>query len=162
QWSRVLVVPERDGAESRPLAFSADGQTLYALSSVGRDTLALIAMSPPAWTPRILHADERFDITTVLMSPDGSGPDLVTTTDPVSPQVPLSDQAAADLARLRQVADGSTAAIIGRNDSHLLAEISFPVGGPGFVTISRASAAVSKPLARFTSFARVQMQRRHP
>jgi len=162
EWSRVLVVPECDGEESRPLAFSADGQTLYALSSVGRDTLALMAMSPPAWTPRILRADALFDITAVLMAPDGSGPDLVTTTDPVSPQVALSDEAAADLARLRQVADRSTATIIGRNESHCLAEVSFPVGGPGFVTFSRTSAAVSKPLARFTGFARVRMQRRDP
>jgi dipeptidyl aminopeptidase/acylaminoacyl peptidase len=161
-WSRILVVPQRDGEESRPLAVSSDGQTLYALSSVGRDTLALVTMSAPAWTPRILSADDRFDITTVLLSPDGSGPDLVTTTDPVSPQVALSDEAAADLARLRRLAHGSTATIIGRNDSHMLAEVSFPVGGPGFVSISRAGSVVSDPLARFTGFARMQMQRRDP
>jgi dienelactone hydrolase len=159
-WSRILVVPERDEEESRPLAYSADGPTLYALSSVGRDTLALVAMSSPAWTPRILSANDQFDTTAVLMSPDGSGPDLVTTTDPVSPQVALSDDAAADLARLRQVADGSAATIIGRNDSHCLAEVSFGEGGPAFVTISRASATVSKPLARFTGFARIRVQRR--
>ncbi len=161
-WSRILVVPERDKEESRPLAFSADGQTLYALSSVGRDTLALVAMSAPTWRPRILSADDRFDITAVLMSPDGSGPDLVTTSDPVNPQVALSDEAAADLSRLRQAADGSAATIIGRNDSHCLAEISFGVGGPAFVTISRAGATVSKPLARFTGFARVRVQGRDP
>jgi len=161
-WSRVLVVPQRDGEESRPLAVSSDGQTLYALSSAGRDTLALVRMSAPAWTQRILSADDRFDITTVLMSPDGSGPDLVTTTDPVIPQIALSDEAAADLARLRRVVHDSTATIIGRNESHLLAEVSFPVGGPGFVTVTRARTAVSKPLARFTGLARVQMQRRDP
>lgn len=160
-WSRILVVPERD-EESRPLALSADGQTLYALSSVGRDTLALVAISAPAWTPRILSADDDFDITAVLMSPDGSGPDLVTTTDPVGPQVALTSEAAADLSRLRRIADGSAATIIGRNDSHYLAEVSFGVGGPAFVTISRANSTVSKPLARFTSFARVQVRGRDP
>jgi dipeptidyl aminopeptidase/acylaminoacyl peptidase len=161
-WSRILVVPERDKEQSRPLAFSADGQTLYALSSVGRDTLALVAMSAPTWTPQVLSADERFDITAVLMSPDGSGPDLVTTADPISPQVALSGEAAADLSQLRQVAGGSAATIIGRNDSHCLAEVSFEVGGPALVTISRADATVSKPLARFTGFARVRVQGRDP
>ena len=161
-WSRILIVPERDEDESRPLAISADGETLYALSSVGRDTLALVAISAPTWTPRIMSADDRFDITAVLTPPDGSGPDLVTTTDPVSPQVALSNEAAADLARLRQVADGSPATIIGRNDSHCLAEVSFPVGGPAFVTIGRLSATMSKPLPRFTSFAQVPVQRRDP
>jgi dipeptidyl aminopeptidase/acylaminoacyl peptidase len=161
-WSHVLSVPKEDGEESRPLAFSADGQTLYALSSVGRDTRALVAMSPPAWVPRILSADEPFDVTSVLMSPDGAAPDLVTTTDPVNPQIALTDEAAADLAQLRALADGAAATIIGRNESHCLAEVSFAVGGPAFVTVSRVSAEVSKPLARFTGFAQTRVQDRHP
>jgi len=161
-WSPVFTVPGRDTEATRPLALSPDGQTLYGLSSVGRDTLALIAMSPPDWSPRVLCADHRFDIVSVLMAPDGSGPDLVTTTDPVRPQIALSESAAADLVRLRRVADGSAAAIIGRNASHCLAVVSSAVGGPAFVTISRASAAASKPLPRFTGFARTTMHRREP
>jgi len=161
-WSRVLTMPDADAELSGPLAFSAAGQTLFALSSAGRDTIALVAMSPPDWTPRVLSADEGFDVTSVLMSPDGTGPDLVTTTNPVTPQTPLTDDAATDLGRLKQVANGAAAAIIGRNATHCLAEVSFPVGGPAFVTISRATAAVSKPLARFTSLARIRTQRREP
>ena len=60
------------------------------------------------------------------------------------------------------MADGAPATITGRNASHCLAEISFPVGGPAFVTFSRTAPAVSKPMARFTGFARVRMQRREP
>ncbi len=160
-WSRILTMPEQDGELSDPLAFGA-GPTLYALSSAGRDTTALVAMSPPDWTPRVLSADDRFDVISVLMSPDGTGPDLVTTTDPVNPQTALTGEAAADLSRLKQVADGAAAAIIGRNETHCLAEVSIPVGGPAFVTISRSSAAVSRPLARFTSLARIRTQRREP
>jgi dipeptidyl aminopeptidase/acylaminoacyl peptidase len=121
-----------------------------------------VAMSPPAWVPRILSADERFDVTSVLMSPDGAAPDLVTTTDPVNTQIALTDEAAADLAQLRRLADGAAATIIGRNESHFLAEVSFTVGGPAFVTVSRASEDVSKPLARFTGFAQTRVQDRHP
>jgi len=161
-WSRVLTMPDADAELSGPLAFSAAGQTLFALSSAGRDTIALVAMSPPEWTPSVLSADEGFDVTSVLMSPDGAGPDLVTTTNPVTPQTALTDDAAADLGRLKQVANGAAAAIIGRNATHCLAEVSWPVGGPAFVTISRATAAVSKPLARFTSLARIRTQRRQP
>ena len=161
-WSRILTVPGPDCDGTRPLAFSADGRTLYALSSVGRDTIALTAMSPPDWTPRLITADERFDVVSVLMAPDGSEPELVTTTDPVSPQTALTPAAAADLTRLEHVADGGAATIIGRNGSHCLAEVSWPVGGPAFVTLSRAATAVSKPLPRFTGFARVRMQRREP
>ncbi|HUB39798.1 MAG TPA: prolyl oligopeptidase family serine peptidase [Streptosporangiaceae bacterium] len=161
-WSRILTMPVRDGELSVPLAFGEAGSALYALSSAGRDTIALVSMSAPDWTPRVLSAEEGFDVTSVLMSPDGTGPDLVTTTNPVTPQTALTDDAAADLSQLKQVADGAAAAIIGRNQTHCLAEVSMPVGGPVLVTISRASGAVSKPLARFASLARVRTQRRDP
>jgi acetyl esterase/lipase len=161
-WSCIGDIPAADGRASRPLAFSADGQALFALSSAGRDTLALIRMSAPSWTAEVVSECERFDITSVLMAPDGSGPDLVTTTDPAHPQSALTGAAATDLARLDQVAAGAPATITGRNASHCLAEISFPVGGPAFVTFSRTTESVSKPMARYTGFARVRMQRRDP
>jgi dipeptidyl aminopeptidase/acylaminoacyl peptidase len=161
-WSRILTMPQADAGLSGPLAFGGAGPTLYALSSAGRDTIALVAMSPPDWTQRVLSADEGFDVTSVLMSPDGTGPDLVTTTNPVTPQTALTDDAAADLSRLKQVADGAPATIIGRNATVCLAEVSCLVGGPALVTISRTTAAVSKPLARFTNLARVRTQRRDP
>ena len=130
-WSRICEIPVADGRASRPLAVSTDGQSLFALSSAGRDTLALVRMSAPDWTPEVISARERFDITSVLMAPDGSGPDLVTTTDPAHPQSALTSEAATDLARLGQVAGETHATITGRNSSHCLAEISFAVGGPG-------------------------------
>jgi dienelactone hydrolase len=161
-WSRIGEIPVADGRASRPIAFSADEQSLFALSSAGRDTLALVRMSAPDWTPELISARDNFDITSVLMAPDGSGPDLVTTTDPAHPQSALTSEAAADLVRLRRVAGDAHATITGRNSSDCLAEISFGVGGPAFVTFSRTSEAVSKPMARFTGLARVRMQPRHP
>jgi len=161
-WSPIGEIPLTDSLDSRPLAFSSDGRTLFALSSAGRDTVALVRMSAPDWSPDVISEHEQFDITAVLMSPDGSWPDLITTTDPVRPQGALSSAAAADLARLARVAGGAPATIAGRNSGHCLAEISFPVGGPAFVTFSRGSDAVSKPTARFTGFARVRMQPRDP
>jgi dipeptidyl aminopeptidase/acylaminoacyl peptidase len=130
---------------------------LFALSSAGLDTLALVRMSPPAWTPEVVFARPAFDITSVLMAPDDTGPDLVTTTDPAQPQHALSAAAAADLARVQQVADGAPAAIVGRNSTHCLAEVSYPVGGPAFITFARAGDDVSRPLMRFTELARRRM-----
>ena len=51
-WSPIGEIPAADGRASRPLAFSADGQTLFALSSAGRDTVALVRMSAPDWSRR--------------------------------------------------------------------------------------------------------------
>jgi len=161
-WSSICEIPAADGRASRPLAFSSDEQTLFALSSAGRDTVALVQMSGPDWSPEVISGRDQFDVTAMLMSPDGQEPDLVTTTDPAQPQSALSEDAAADLARLGRIAEGAPATITGRNASDCLAEISFPVGGPAFVTFSRSNDAVSKPMARFTGFARVTMQPREP
>jgi acetyl esterase/lipase len=171
-WAPIGEIPVADSQSSRPLAFSADGQTLFALSSAGRDTVALVGMSAPAWSPEVVYERDRFDVTAVLMAPDGTGPELVTTTDPDQRQSPLNSDGAADLARLAAVADGARATITGCNADVCLADISFPVGGPAFVTFSRGAVgsrvapgrrvAVSKPMARFTGLARVRMQPREP
>lgn len=179
-WTPIAEIPLADSQSSRPLAFSADGRTLFALSSAGRDTVALVRMSGPDWSPEVVYERERFDITAVLMAPDGTGPELVTTTDPDHRQSALTSDGAADLARLAEVAAGARATITGSNAEVCLAEISFPVGGPAYVTFGRGpgavssagdsrsrgavstAVAVSKPMPRFTGLARVRMQPREP
>jgi dienelactone hydrolase len=158
-WSQILTVPAADAASTRPLAFSADGKSLFCLSTAGRDTIALLKLSAPSWTPELLSGRDGFDVVSVLMAPDGSGPDLVTTTDPAATQEALSPEAAADLSHLHRTSD-APAVIIGRNDTHCLAEVPGAVGGPGLVMVGRGSGAVSKPLPRFTGFARVSMRQR--
>jgi dipeptidyl aminopeptidase/acylaminoacyl peptidase len=159
-WSPVAEIPLADARASRPFAFSSRGSTLFATSSAGRDTVAVVRMSAPAWTPQLVSADSCYDVTSVLMSPDGSGPDLVGTTDPSSPQSSLSSDAAADVQRLKEVADGGWARIIGRNESYCLAEVVYPVGGPAFVTFSRTGAGVSSPLVSYTGLDGVKIRTR--
>jgi dipeptidyl aminopeptidase/acylaminoacyl peptidase len=161
-WTRVAEFPSADAQASRPLAFSSAGDSLFATSSAGRDTIALVRMRAPGWSPELLSASDRFDVTSVLMAPDGSYPDLVTTSDPEYPQSALTPDAEADLARLRQVAADAPARILGRNLTHSLAEISSAVGGPAYVTFSRTSKAVSKPLVRYTGLSRVRIHARRP
>ncbi len=161
-WSAVAEFPVVEASSARPLGFSRDEQYLFATTSVGRDTIALVRMSPPAWSPEVLSANDRFDITSVLLSPDDSCPDLVTTTDPDNAQSALTSGAAADLSRLRHLAGDAPARIIDRNETHCLAEISYPVGGPAYVTLSRATKAVSKPLVRYTGLSRVRIHGREP
>jgi dipeptidyl aminopeptidase/acylaminoacyl peptidase len=160
-WSRVTAFPAVDAQASRPLAFGSDSESVFATSSAGRDTIALVRMSAPAWTPEVLSVSERFDITSVLISPDGS-PDIVTTTDPDHPQSALTSGAAADLSRLRHLAGDTPARIIDRNASHCLAEVSYPVGGPAYVIFSRTTKAVSKPLVKYTGLSRVRIHSREP
>ncbi len=161
-WSQIAEIPAGDVPASRPLGFGPGGQSLFATSSAGRDTIALLQLSAPSWAPAVLSASDRFDVTSVLMAPDGSGPDLITTTDPDSPQSGLTDGAAADLSRLRHLAGDAPARIIDRNASHCLAEISYSVGGPAYITFSQTAKAVSKQLVRYTGLSRIRMHRREP
>jgi dienelactone hydrolase len=159
-WSRICQVPEHDSAESRPLGFSDSG-TFFALSSVGRDTVALVEMAPPSWAPRVLSADEHFDTTWVLMTADGTSPDLVTTTKPGRSQTAVTAAAAADLDRLSEVAGGGWARMLGRNSTHFLAEICYPTGGPALVTVGRSGTRTAgKPLPRYDAFGRTPTQQR--
>ncbi len=159
-WSPVATMSAQDAIGSRPVAFSSDGGRLVVKSSAGRDTVALVEMSAPAWAPRVVSADNRYDVRSVLMAPDGSGPDLVRTTDPDSPQTALTSEAAADLEQLRRLADGCWARIVGRNKTHFLAEIDYPVGGPAYVLSARTAADVSRPLVRYTGLDGVRIHRR--
>jgi dienelactone hydrolase len=161
-WSQVAEIPAADGQASRPLGFGRADRSLFATSSADRDTIALLELSAPTWSPAVLSASDRFDVTSVLMAPDGSGPDLVTTTDPDLPQSALTDGAAADLSRLRHLAGDAPARIIDRNASHCLAEISYPVGGPAYITFGHTTKAVSKQLVRYTGLSRIRMHRREP
>jgi acetyl esterase/lipase len=159
-WSPIAAIPSADAATMRPFAFSSHGSTLFATSAAGRDTIAVVRMSAPSWTPQLVSADGRYDVTSVLMSPDGTEPDLVGTTNPGSPQSSLSGAAAADMARLAEVSDGAPASIIGRNDSHCLAEITYPSGGPAFVTFGRIAPDVSAPLVSYSGLDGVKTRTR--
>jgi dipeptidyl aminopeptidase/acylaminoacyl peptidase len=161
-WSPIAQIPAADADACRPVAFSTDGRRLFALSSAGRDTVGLVRMAAPSWLPETISAGDGHDIMSVLMAPDGTGVDLVNTTDPAAGQSALTTDAAADLARLRQVADGSWARIVGRNDSHFLAEIAYPVGGTAFVTVSRTTGSATRPLARYSSLERARIHCREP
>jgi dipeptidyl aminopeptidase/acylaminoacyl peptidase len=161
-WTAIADIPAVDAQVSRPLTLRRADRSLFATSSAGRDTIALVRMSGPAWTPEVIYATEQYDVTSVLTSPDSGEPEVVTTTDPDNPQVPLTDGAAADLSRLRHLAGEAPARIIDRNAGYCLAEISSLVGGPAFVTFSRSTKAVSKPLARYTSLSRIRMHGRTP
>jgi dipeptidyl aminopeptidase/acylaminoacyl peptidase len=160
-WSQILSIPAADAAGSGPLGFSADGKALFCLSTAGRDTIGLLKLGAPSWAPELLSGQDGFDVVSVLMAPDGSGPDLVRTTDPAGPQTALTPAAAADLSRLQRSSAGR-ATIIGRNDSHCLAEVPSAIGGPGLIMVSGASGQVSKPLPRFTGLAKVSMRQRDP
>jgi acetyl esterase/lipase len=151
-------------ASSRPVGFgrrgAGGGIEVYATSAAAGDTVALIRLARPSAGPEIVCAVDGFDVTSVLLAPDRGGADLVTSTDPECSQIGLSAAAAADLARLRELAGPAAARIIDHNATHCLAEICYPVGGPAYLTFGRNGRAVSGPLVKYAGLDGVRVQAR--
>jgi dipeptidyl aminopeptidase/acylaminoacyl peptidase len=64
-WAPFMQVPIGDVDATRPLAFSADGNTLYMLDSRGRDKAGLFALDMTTRATTLLAADDEADIVQV-------------------------------------------------------------------------------------------------
>lgn len=80
KWEQVWAAPDETTFE--PIAVSADGSTLWALSNVTTDTTAAVAFDlASASITDIVFEHERYDILDIIMADDGSGPAGVTYMD---------------------------------------------------------------------------------
>ena len=77
-WRPLLTVPAADALTSGPLAFSEDGATLLAESSVGADTGRLVRFDLASGAEQVLAADPESDVAGVRLHPDTREPQLVT------------------------------------------------------------------------------------
>lgn len=62
EWRVLLEVGQEDSLSTAPLAFTAEGDGLYAISSVGRNAGALVRLSLAEGSEEVLAADERYDV----------------------------------------------------------------------------------------------------
>jgi dipeptidyl aminopeptidase/acylaminoacyl peptidase len=76
-WRPLLTVPAQDALTSGPLAFSEDGRTLLAESSVGADTGRLVRFDLATGAEQVLAADPEADVTGVRLHPDTREPQIV-------------------------------------------------------------------------------------
>ncbi len=77
-WRPLLTVPAEDALTSAPVAFSEDGGTLLAESSVGADTGRLVRFDLASGAEQVLAADPETDVAGVRLHPDTREPQLVT------------------------------------------------------------------------------------
>ncbi len=66
-WTPFIKVPIGDIDSTRPIDFSADGNTLYMLDSRGRDKAALFAVDMATKKTTLLAADDEADIVSVYL-----------------------------------------------------------------------------------------------
>ena len=113
----LVSVGLEDGANTQPLALTADGRTLYWTDSRGRDTAALMAQDVATGTMTLLAQDPRADIGNALYDPQTGKVQAYTVDYLKNEYLALDPAVQADLARLKAATPGQFT-IVSRSDDN--------------------------------------------
>ncbi|HLX48725.1 MAG TPA: S9 family peptidase [Streptosporangiaceae bacterium] len=105
-WATLLTIPAQDVMTSGPIAFSADGGSLLALSSVGANTGRLIRIDLATGATQVLAEDPEADVTGVRLHPDTREPQFATLLKDRSEYIALDPSLEPDLAAIRALHPG--------------------------------------------------------
>jgi dipeptidyl aminopeptidase/acylaminoacyl peptidase len=105
-WRELLAVPPEDALTTQPIAFSEDGTSLLALSSVGAQTSRLVRIDVATGATRVLAEDPVADVSGVRLHPDTREPQIVTFLKDRSEYLVLDPAVADDLAAIRALHPG--------------------------------------------------------
>jgi dipeptidyl aminopeptidase/acylaminoacyl peptidase len=115
-WRELLTLAAEDAMTSAPIAFSADGRSLLAMSSVGTDTGALVRIDLATGHALVLARDDQADVADVHIHPDTREPQIVLFLRERMRYEVLDEAVAADLAAIRSLHHGDPS-IIGGDDA---------------------------------------------
>jgi len=76
-WRPLLTISAEDALTSGPVAFSEDGRSLLAISSVGADTGRLVRIDLASGAEQVLAADSEADVADIRLHPDTREPQVV-------------------------------------------------------------------------------------
>ncbi len=105
-WRPLLTVASDDALTSAPIAFSEDGRSLLAISSVGAQTGRLVRIDIATGATEVLAEDPEADVQGVRLHPDTREPQIVTLLKDRSEYLVLDPAVAADLAAIRALHPG--------------------------------------------------------
>jgi dipeptidyl aminopeptidase/acylaminoacyl peptidase len=105
-WRPLLTVPADDALTTGPVAFSEDGTSLLAISSVGAETGRLVRIELATGATTVLAEDPAADVSDVRLHPDTREPQIVTVLRDRSEYLVLDPAVAADLAAIRALHPG--------------------------------------------------------
>jgi dipeptidyl aminopeptidase/acylaminoacyl peptidase len=105
-WRPLLTVAADDALTSAPIAFSEDGRSLLATSSVGAQTGRLVRIDVATGATEVLAEDPEADVRGVRLQPDTREPQIVTLLKDRSEYLVLDPAVAADLDAIRALHPG--------------------------------------------------------
>ena len=116
EWRQLLAIDAEDALTTGPLAFSEDGASLLAESSVGADTARLVRVDLASGDVEVLAEDPEADVTGVRLHPDTREPQIVTFLKDRSEYQVLDPSVAPDLAAIRALHPGDPS-LVGVDDA---------------------------------------------
>ena len=105
-WRPLLTVASDDALTSAPIAFSENGRSLLATSSVGAQTGRLVRIDIATGATEVLAEDPEADVRGVRLHPDTREPQIVTLLKDRSEYLVLDPAVAADLEAIRALHPG--------------------------------------------------------
>jgi dipeptidyl aminopeptidase/acylaminoacyl peptidase len=105
-WRELLAIPGDDALTSSPIAFSADGRSLLAVSSLDAETARLVRIDLESGQSDVLFEDREADVSGVRIDPDTREPQIVTVLKDRSEYRVLDPAVADDVAAIRALHPG--------------------------------------------------------
>ena len=118
-WRPLLTIAAEDALTSQPIAFSADGGSLLAMSSVGANTSRLVRIDLASGAAQVLAEDPEADVTGVRLHPDTREPQIVIFLKERSHYLALDPACEPDLAGIRALHPGDPAGGDGDDDDRV-------------------------------------------
>ena len=116
EWRTLLRIPADDAAVSGPLAFTGDGKSLVAISSVGANTGRLVRIDLATGEERVVFEDPEADVTGAMLHPDTREPQVAVVVKDRAEYHVLDPAVQADLDAVRALHAGDPS-LVGRDEA---------------------------------------------
>src|SRR5580658_1636744 len=162
-WRTLLTIPADDIAASDVLAFSGDGTSLLAISSIGVDTGRLVRIDLASGDTEVLFADPEADVAGALLHPDTREPQIVVVLKDRSEYHVLDPAVEGDLKAIRALHSGDPQ-LAGRDEADATWLVAFDddAGPVQYFSYDRASRTASFLFTSRPELERYELARMEP
>jgi dipeptidyl aminopeptidase/acylaminoacyl peptidase len=106
EWQMLIDVNSDDALSTAPIGFTADGHSLYLLSSVDANASRLLRVDLSDLTTVVLAEDPQYDVSGVMSNPDTKEIQMVSFTKARTEHVVIDPSIADDVAAIGQIQPG--------------------------------------------------------
>ncbi|MGH3159463.1 MAG: TolB family protein, partial [Streptosporangiaceae bacterium] len=140
EWRLLFTIPAEDALTTQPIAFSTDGGSLLALSSLDADTARLVSIDVATGATEVLAGDPEADVIGIRLHPQTREPQIVTVLKDRLEYLVLDPSLEPDLAAIRALHRGDLVSGDGDDtDATWLIAFNNDTGSVAYFSYDRAS-----------------------